>query len=1009
MNERSIFMEALARESRAERSAYLAEACDGDTALLQRVEALLRSNEQAGNFMAKPVAERLAEQQAMPAVGEATSGSHTDTEPENRERPGTVVGPYRLLEQIGEGGFGIVFLAEQTEPVRRKVALKILKPGMDTRQVVARFEAERQALAIMDHPNIAKVFDGGMTGAEPDASARGASSFAYASGSAGRPYFVMELVKGAPITEFCDEQKLSPRQRLELFLPVCQAVQHAHQKGIIHRDLKPSNVLVSRHDTTPVVKVIDFGVAKALGQELTDKTLFTGIAQMIGTPLYMSPEQAGMSDLDIDTRSDIYSLGVLLYELLTGTTPFARERFKKAAYDEIRRIIREEEPPRPSTRLSTIEELPSIAARRGLEPKKLSGMVRGELDWIVMKALEKDRDRRYESANALALDVQRYLSDEAVQACPPSRGYRLRKFVRRNKGPVAAGMALATLLVLGTVGTSVGLAWALQAERAASASAATESEQRLKAEAAEKLAVAEKTRANEVAAITKAVNDFLQNDLLMQATPEKNARDKRVTVEDMLARAAGRIAGKFEGQPTVEAEIRGTIGEAYRALGNYRAAQPHLERALELRRNALGDENPDTFASIDSLAGLYQDQGDFPKAEALYVEALAGRRRVLGDEHSDSLASMNNLARLYQAQGQLARAERLFVTTLAIRRRVLGDESAQTLTSMNNLAALYEAQGRFPQAQELYVVALQTSRRILGDDNPRTLTTMSNLGQVYRALKDLPKAEDLFVKALAGRRRVLGEDHPDTLISMNNLASAYWSARKLESSIPLFEEALKKHIETLGSDHPNTLLTMANLGVNYRDAGRLPEGIDLLERAWDMGQKRPGPLAEVLGWIPAALAATYEQVGQFAKAEPLLRAALETTRKHHGQESLSAANALVSLGQNLVSQKKYAAAEPVRRECLAIYKKLVPDAWITFYASYLVGASLLDQGKYAECEPFLLQGYKGMKERENKLPPIGKKGLADTVERLVQLYDAWHKPETASAWRKKKSEAANKK
>ncbi len=326
-----IFFGALEKRSAAERSSYLAEACAGDADLRRRVEKMLAAQSEGRSFLESPAAAELIASFDQQAITEG---------------PGAVIGPYKLLEQIGEGGFGVVFMAEQTQPVRRKVALKVLKPGMDTRQVVARFEAERQALAIMDHPNIAKVFDGGAT-------------------PTGRPYFVMELVKGVPITEFCDQNQLTPRQRLELFVPVCQAVQHAHQKGIIHRDLKPSNVLVVMHDTTPVPKVIDFGVAKALGQELTEKTLFTGFAQMIGTPLYMSPEQAGQSGLDIDTRSDIYSLGVLLYELLTGTTPFRRERFQEAAFDEIRRIIREEDPPRPSTRLSDSKEsLPSISAQR---------------------------------------------------------------------------------------------------------------------------------------------------------------------------------------------------------------------------------------------------------------------------------------------------------------------------------------------------------------------------------------------------------------------------------------------------------------------------------------------------------------------------------------------------------------------------------------------------------------------------------------------------------------------
>jgi WD40 repeat protein/serine/threonine protein kinase len=430
---REIFLAAV-KLAPAEWDAFLNAACEGDQDLRLRVSNLLRAHGEIGSFLEGPAAATLDEP--------------------IHEGPGTIIGKYKLLEKIGEGGFGVVFMAEQTQPVRRKVALKILKPGMDTRQVVARFEAERQALAIMDHPNIAKVHDGGATGSSSPAASEQPGCL-----TSGRPYFVMELVKGVPITEFCDQNHLTPRQRLELFIPVCQAVQHAHQKGIIHRDLKPSNVLVSRHDTTPVPKIIDFGVAKALAQTLTDKTLFTGIAQMVGTPLYMSPEQAGMSDLDIDTRSDIYSLGVLLYELLTGTTPFDKERFKRAAYDEIRRIIREEEPPKPSARLSESKDsLPSISANRHTEPAKLTKLVRGELDWIVMKALEKDRNRRYETANGFAADVQRYLNDEQVQACPPSAGYRLQKFVRRNKtGAVIAALILFFILLSGAgIGWMVG-------------------------------------------------------------------------------------------------------------------------------------------------------------------------------------------------------------------------------------------------------------------------------------------------------------------------------------------------------------------------------------------------------------------------------------------------------------------------------------------------------------------------------------------------------------------------
>ena len=416
LSEEEIFNAALQKPP-AERAAFLDDACQGDTLLRAAIEALLAAYDVPDSFLEAP-------------LGQAT------IEQSPSERIGTQIGPYKLLQQIGEGGFGVVYMAEQLEPVRRKVALKLIKPGMDTRQVIARFEAERQALAVMDHPHIARVLDAGTT-------------------ESGRPFFVMELVRGIPITQYCDENSLPIRERLELFATVCQAIQHAHTKGIIHRDIKPTNVLVTRQDGQPVVKVIDFGVAKAMGQALTDKTLFTEFAQVIGTPLYMSPEQAELSSVDIDTRSDIYSLGVLLYELLTGTTPVSKEQLKQAAFDEIRRIIREDEPPKPSTRISSAEAAPSIAAVRSTEPAKLTRLIRGELDWIVMKALEKDRSRRYESAGGFAKDVQRYLNDEQVLACPPSAAYRFRKFARRNKTGLAVAGLVLFFLVLIAVGSLV--------------------------------------------------------------------------------------------------------------------------------------------------------------------------------------------------------------------------------------------------------------------------------------------------------------------------------------------------------------------------------------------------------------------------------------------------------------------------------------------------------------------------------------------------------------------------
>jgi eukaryotic-like serine/threonine-protein kinase len=432
MTERDIFISVLQKDNPAERRAYLDLVCAGQPELRNQVENLLRLCEGAGSFLEKPAAE-VAATGEFPTAAQRASGQGAS---------GAVIGPYKLVEQIGEGGMGSVWMAQQTEPVKRVVAIKVIKAGMDSKAVLARFEAERQALAMMDHPNIAKVFDAGAT-------------------RDGRPFFVMELVKGTPITKFCDERKLTPRQRLELFVPVCLAIQHAHQKGIIHRDIKPSNVLVALYDDRPVPKVIDFGVAKAAGQPLTDLTLMTGYGAVVGTPEYMSPEQASFNQLDVDTRSDIYSLGVLLYELLTGTTPIDRKSLGHAALLEILRIVREVEAPKPSTKLSSSEALPTIAANRGTEPAKLGRLLKGELDWILLKALEKDRTRRYETANGFAAEVQRYLAGEQVQAVPPSVSYRFKKFIRRNKGPVVA----TSMVVLAVVGGAIASVYGLMESR----------------------------------------------------------------------------------------------------------------------------------------------------------------------------------------------------------------------------------------------------------------------------------------------------------------------------------------------------------------------------------------------------------------------------------------------------------------------------------------------------------------------------------------------------------------
>jgi serine/threonine protein kinase/tetratricopeptide (TPR) repeat protein len=564
----SIFCEARERPSAEERAAYLDHACGTDADLRSRVEALLRAEPEVGSFLR----------------GDASPPELAATvEDPISERPGTVIGPFKLLEHIGEGGFGIVFMAEQQQPIRRKVALKVLKPGMDTRQVIARFEAERQALALMDHPNIAKVLDAGQT-------------------SSGRPYFVMDLVKGIPITEYCDHNQLPVRERLELFVHVCQAVQHAHQKGIIHRDLKPTNVLVTMHDGAPLVKVIDFGIAKALGQQLTDKTLFTGFAQMIGTPLYMSPEQAALSNVDVDTRSDVYSLGVLLYEMLTGATPFDKERFKAAGYDEIRRIIREEEPPRPSTRLSTLgQAATALSAQRKSDPKQLSQLCRGELDWIVMKALEKDRNRRYETALDLAADIRRHLHHEPVLACPPTAWYRCRKFGQRNK--VALAMTSLVALALVAVGVAGLLGYRNQL---------TEHQRLADQKAHEERLVAEQRQ------------NALEKALLAAMAGDFEGAEKAIDEAELLGASTG--------------QVRILRGQVALHRGEMDKALQHLEQAVKL----LPVGQPGAVAARAMLALAYFNSGQTAR--------LGGVPLVR--RHAQEMAYFNS--------GQIARVEQLW-------------------------------------------------------------------------------------------------------------------------------------------------------------------------------------------------------------------------------------------------------------------------------------------------------------------------------------------------------------
>jgi serine/threonine protein kinase/tetratricopeptide (TPR) repeat protein len=859
------------------RAEILDRECGADSSLRDAVDGLLRASESAEDESEAPT-------MAVPVAAlSAAEGSEQ----------GTAIGQYTVLQLLGEGGFGSVYMAEQVEPVRRKVALKIIKLGMDTREVIARFDAERQALAMMDHPNIARVIDAGAT-------------------ETGRPYFVMDLVKGDPITVYCDKHNLSIRDRLELFAQVCAAVQHAHTKGIIHRDIKPSNVLVSTVDGRPTARVIDFGIAKATNARLTEKTFFTQDRQLIGTLEYMSPEQAEGS-LDIDTRTDVYSLGVLLYELLTGSTPIESRELRSAGFAEMQRIIREVDPPNPSARLSqNTDSIEAVAARRRVEPARLGSTIRGDLDWIVMKAIEKDRSRRYETADGLAMDIGRHLEGEAVVAAPPSAAYRAGKFIRRHKGVVFSASAVAVALLIG----AVAFAWQARAARAQRDRAvAAEAEATARADElktvvdfqAEMLAQVNPTKAGAEltenvtskyeAALVKAnptlseaqrsrlVKDFAEQWRLVNATDV--ARD--VIDRTILTPAVETIETQFKDQPVVDAQLRQALAVQYSTLALYDKAVPLQERALAERRRVLGQEHPDTLDSISQMGLLLQGLGKVDEAEPYYREALEKRRRVLGGEHPDTLKSISTMDFLFQAQGKLAEAEPYAREALEIRRRVLGDQDPNTLVSISNMCTVLMFQGRLDEAEPYCREALEKRRRFLGEDSGDTVVSINILAYLLEEQGKLDEATPLRSEAVEKSRRVLGEEHPDTQVAVSNMGYLLKKLGRLNEAEPYYREAFETFTRVLGEEHPYSLSSASNLGAVFVAQGRDAEAIDLLAPVEPaMRATFTGDNARVLARFLLSLGSARAGLGfdpdRFAAAEANLLEARELFVATRGEE-----------------------------------------------------------------------------------------------------------------------------
>ncbi len=948
--------------------------------------------------------------------------------------PGQRVGPYTVVRLLGAGGMGAVHLAEQTDPVRREVALKVIRRGMDSRQVVARFAAEQQALARMDHPCIARVLDAGET-------------------ADGRPYFVMEYVPGEPLTAHCDRRGLGLPARLDLFVQVCEGVQHAHQRGIIHRDLKPSNVLVTEAGGAPLPKIIDFGVAKAVEQRLTERTLFTELGVLVGTPEYMSPEQAEISPVDVDTRTDVYSLGVLLYELLTGELPFDPAELRAAGFDEICRRIREVEPPAPSVRLAGAGRRATDAARRrGADLPTLRRAITGEMDWITLRALEKERDRRYGSPAELAADIRRHLAHEPVSAGPPSAAYRLRKFIRRNRALVASLALIFVALALGAaLATAFGLREAQERRRADAALRDLEEVAAFQAgmlgdvdpqamgaglladlrqrgqEALEKAGLPADQAADEVVAFDAFTGRINATDAAL--------RTLDIEVLDRAATAAGE---RFSTRPLLRARLLQTIGHTYLQLGLLSRAEPHLRRAVEIREAELGRRHPATAEALDRQATLLWKQGSLEAAEALFTEALGSRREALGPDHELTLESMNNLGILLTDQGRYSEAEAIHADLLAARRRVLGADHRSTLTSMNALAIVVENQGRLDEAGDLYLACMEGRRRTLGEEHVETITAMSNVANslvrrgrldeaaplalkaldlrrrvmgnehpetlrtstvVARLLFEqgrLQESADLLTESLEIKRRVLGPDHQSTLISMNNLADTIAHQGRLEEAERLHRQALAARRRALGAEHPDTLASLSNLAKVVRLAGRLPEAerlyLDVLERR----RRVLGPenLSTLL--VMNNLGMLYAESDRLERAEPLLRETYETLRRVQGPDKPQTLAAMGNLAEIYTLGGDPGRAEPLLAEA-------AETARSTLSAGNRITASLLRKqgdclaalGRLDQAEALLLQAHGLLAAATGEADKETRKAASA----LAELYEARGRADEAFRWR----------
>lgn len=870
MTIQSIFNAALDIADTAARTAFLDKECAGDPLLRHRVEALLNAHFRDENFLEAGPAQQ-------PTVAESTSPYVPPLGVQS-----VIAGKYKIREKLGEGGMGTVYVVETIQNVKTFFALKLIKPGVNSRQVLARFEQERQALAMMNHPNIAKFIDAGIT-------------------ETGQPFFVMELIKGLPITKFCDQEKLTVEERLNLFKPICKAVQHAHQKGIIHRDLKPGNILVAIYDGVPVPKVIDFGVAKATLQPLTDQSIYSEIGSMIGTLEYMAPEQAEVNSLDIDTRADLYSLGVILYELMTGTVPFSREELSAAAMVHLLELLKKEEPQKPSTKISGSGSLPSVAASRKIEPAALARKLKGELDWIVMKCLEKERGHRYDGPNQLAQDIEHYLTDQPLIAGPHSRAYRVKKFLKRHKGEVLAASVLLLSLVGGIIGTTYGMVKAVRAEKVAEVEAAT----------------------------AKAINLFLENGILKQADPGVQAESGILVDQDIKLREAVNRAGKLlledklKEQPQVKAALHQTIGKTLVTLGDYKLARPHLEKAIEIRRAEFSPEHPLLLQSQLDLVKEQLEAEENVAAQKLCEETLERIKRQVPEQDPLALSAQRLLAVSYQQQNKFEENRKLWQELVALCEKQYGNDHLETArcraglaTAMGLVGIKHNDQAVLLEAEKHYEQSLAALKKLLSVQHPDYLNLLNSYAVFTSRKGNLIKAEQVYNELIQHYATVLDAEHNSLLIGKQNLATVYFKQKRLDEARQVLQDVYTRYLKRYGPDYDGALAARTGIAGILFTKGDYAGAETIYRDSLALIERKKGPQDHDSNRYANQLAETLYRQNKLEEAEKYFERVLQTNSEVKPPSE-------VNLYENRLNLIKVRQKRNKHQECLELFAQNV--------------------------------------------------------------------------------------